>query len=97
MFLTAIRKQVDVTPCADHAVIYCNLISAQFVGDSTVRCMRTFLTTSCPHYEFRNIQYVPVEQRQFQSIRFEFLTLDGLHVPFEYSTTPTDVLHFRKN
>jgi hypothetical protein len=89
---------VDVMPCADHAMIYCNLISPQFVADSTVSCMRTFPTTSCRHYEFRNVQYVPVEQRQFQSIRIEFLTLEGLHVPFEDSVTPTkEVLHFRKN
>jgi len=89
---------VDVTPCADHAMIYCNIISPQFVADSSVRCMRTFPTTSCRHYEFRNVQYVPVEQRQFQSIRIEFLTLEGLHVPFEDSVTPTKVvLHFRKN
>ena len=38
---------VDVKPCADHAMIYCNLISPQFVGYSTVRYLRTFLTTYC--------------------------------------------------
>jgi hypothetical protein len=79
-------------------MIYCNIISPKFVADSTVRCMRTFQTTSCRNYEFRNVQYVPVEQRQFQSIRIEFLTLEGLHVPFEDSVTPTKVVfHFRKN
>ena len=57
---------VDFTPCADHAMIYCNIISPQFVADSTVRCIRTFPTTSCWHYEFRNVQYVPMEQRKFQ-------------------------------
>ena len=87
---------VDV--CTDHAMIYSNIISPQFVGDSTVRCMRTFATTSCQYYEFRNVQYVPVEQRQCQSIRIEFLTLEGLHVLFEDSVTPTKVVpHFRKN
>ena len=89
---------VDVTPCADHATTHCNLISPQFVGDSTVRCMRTFPTTSCRHYEFRNVQYVPLERRQFQSIQIEFLTLERLLVPFEDFVTPTIVLlHFRKN
>ena len=67
---------VGVTPCADQAMKYCNHISPQFVGDSNVRCMRTFPTTSCRHYEFRNVQYVLVEQRQFQSIRIECLTLE---------------------
>jgi len=33
---------VDVTPCSDQAMIYCNLISPQFVGDSTsVSCGRS--------------------------------------------------------
>ena len=89
---------VDITPYADHAMIYCNLISPKFVGDSTLRCMRTFPTASFRHHEFRNVHYVPVEQRKFQSIRVEFLTLEGLHVPFKDSMTPTKlVLHFRKN
>jgi hypothetical protein len=88
---------VDDTPCADHALLYCNIISPQFVGDSTVRCMRRFPTTSCQNYEFRNVQYVPVEHRQFQSIGIEFLTLERLHVPFEDSITPTKVvLYFLK-
>ena len=50
----------------------------------------------CQH-EFRNVQYVPVEQRRFQDIRIEFLTTEGLHIPFEDTTIPTRVvLHFRK-
>jgi len=89
---------VDVTPYADHAMICCNIIAPQFVADSNVRCLRTFPATSCRHYEFRNVQYLPVEQRKFQSIRIEHLKLEGLHVPFEDSVTPTIVvLHFRKN
>ena len=56
---------VNVTPCADHAMIYCDIISPQFVADSTVRCMRTFPTTYFQHYEFRNDQYVPVDRDNF--------------------------------
>jgi len=56
---------VDVTPCAEHAMIYCNIISSQFVAGRTVHCMLTFPTTSCRHYEFRNVQYVPVEHGNF--------------------------------
>jgi len=89
---------VDVTPFADHAMIYCKLISPLFVGDITVRCMRTFPTDSCRHYTFRNVHYVSVVQRQFQTIRIQFLTLEWLHVHFEDSETPTKVvLHFLKN
>jgi len=82
------------------ARIYCNLISPQFLGDSTVRSMRSFdfpSSSSCLH-EFRNMYYVPVELRRFQDIRIKFLTTEGLDISFEYSTTPTNVLlHFRKN
>ena len=73
-------------------MIYCNLISRHFVGDNTVRWMRTFPNTSCRHYEFRNVQYAALEHRQFQSFRIEFLTLEELHVPFEDSVTPTKVV-----
>ena len=80
--------------------MYCNLISPQFVGDSTVRSMRTFVfkSWSSPwQHEFRKVYYVPVDQRKLQDIRIEFLTTEGLHIPFEDSTTPTKVvLHFRK-
>jgi len=60
--------------------------------------MRTFPNASCRHHDFRNVLFVPVEQRQFQSIPVEFLTLERLHFPFEDSETHTKVvLHFRKN
>jgi len=62
-------KTVDATPYADHTMIYCNLISQQFVGDITVRCMQTFPAANYRHHEFRKVQYVPVEQRQCQSIQ----------------------------
>jgi len=69
-------------------LIYPNLISPQFLGDSTVRRMRTFVFPSCQH-EIRNVYYVPVEQRRFQDIRIECLTTEGLHIPIEDITTPT--------
>jgi len=89
-------KILDV--CAVNAMIYCNLNSPQFVGESTVRCLRTFPATSCRHNGFWNVQYAPVEQRQFQSIRIEFLKLEVLHFPFEDSVRTTKVVfHFRNN
>jgi len=78
----------------DTVVTYCNLISPQFVADSTVRSMRTFVFSSssssspCQH-EFQNVYYVPVEQQRYQDVRIEFLTTEGLHTPFEDSTKPT--------
>jgi len=85
---------------ASPVLLYCNLITPQFLGDSPVRCLQTFRlyhNAICQH-EFRNVQYVPVEQRRFQDIRIEFLTNEGLHIPFADSTMPTIVvLHFYKN
>jgi len=72
-------------------LIYSNLISPQFVDDVFPSSSSS---SSCQH-EFRNVYYVPVEQRRFQDIGIEFLTTEGLHIPFEDSTTPTKVvLHF---
>jgi len=88
---------VDVSPWVDNDMIHYNLISAQFVGESTVRCMRTFPTASCRLHEFLNDHYDLVEQQQFQSIRVEFQTLEGLNVPFEDSNTPTNMLFQIRN
>ena len=41
---------------------------------------------------------MPVDQSRLQDIRIEFLTNEGLQIPFADSTIPTKlVLHFRKN
>ena len=58
--------------------------------------MWTFPISSFRHHEFRSMNYVPKKQRSFQAVWIEFLTLKGLHVPFEDKVTPTKVvLHFR--
>jgi hypothetical protein len=82
---------------ADAALIYCDLISPQFVGIQYVRVLRTFIQPSmyCNH-TFDNIYYVPVEKR-FQDIEVRLLRLDGRAVGFLPSTTPVKiVLHFRR-
>jgi hypothetical protein len=45
------------------ALIYCNLITPQFVGGQLVRCLRTITIPSlyCD-YKFINICYLPVEK-----------------------------------
>jgi hypothetical protein len=82
------------------ALIYYNLIAPQFVGDSTIRYMRTFIIDPPDkpfHLEFHDAHYVPVEQRIFQDIRIELLTSDGPHIPLEHNITPKRVvLHFPK-
>jgi len=84
---------------SSHVLLYCNVISLQFLGESTVLCIRTFRlypNAMCQH-EFRKVQYVPVEQRRLQDIRIEFLTTECLHIPFADSTIPKRVvLYFRK-
>ena len=82
-----------------NVLIYCNVISPQFVGSNMVRCLRTFIypSTTCENI-FDKIYYVPVEQRKFQEIRIQFLLTNRNRVPFKDSKVPTKVvLHFRKN
>ena len=81
-----------------HVLIYCNVISAQFVSNGIVCFLRTFIfpSTNCGNI-FDKIYYVLVEQRKFQEIRIEFLLTNGKRVPFKDSKVPTKfVLHFRK-
>src|SRR5215475_8509855 len=89
----------SVTVIGDNNIlIYCDLISPQFVSGNLVRCLRTFISPSadCQHI-FKNIYYVPVEKRQFQDIRVELLTLKGKRFGLKDSNTPVKaVLHFRR-
>ena len=79
-------------------MIYCNLISPQFVGDSTVDFMRTFTTASIRHHEYRNVHYVPGGAAAISGHKERVPTLEGLHVPLEDSETLTKVvLHFPKH
>ena len=50
-----------------NALIYCDLITSQFVGNDYVRCLRTFIHRSkyCDH-AFQNVYYVRIEKRTFQ-------------------------------
>jgi len=50
-----------------NALIYCDLITQQFVGSDYVRYLRTFIHPSnyCDH-AFHNVHYVPVEKRTFR-------------------------------
>jgi hypothetical protein len=79
-------------------LIYCNLISPQFVGGELVRCLRTFITPSlhCQHI-FEIVYYLPVEKRSFQDIRIQLLMMDGKRHSFKECQTPLKVvLYFRR-
>ena len=82
-----------------HKLEYCNMISAPFLGNGIVGCLRMFIfpSTNCDNI-FLKIYYVPVEQRNFQEIRIDFLKTNGKRVPFKDCKIPTKVvLHFLKN
>jgi hypothetical protein len=81
----------------ENAIIYCDLISPQFVGSDLVRVLRYFIqpTTYCNHV-FDRVYYMPVEKRQFQDIEIRILRLDGKPAVFPASDAFTKiVLHFR--
>ena len=82
---------------ANNALIYCDLISQEFMGSQYARCLRTFMhpSTYCNH--IFDVYYVPIEKLFFQDIWIEILTLMGGRVPFKDSKVPTKVvLHFRR-
>ena len=96
-FNTATFDSIQIVS-AKNALIYCDLISQQFMGSQYVLCLRTFIHTStyCNH-KVDNVYYVPVGKRRFQDIRIEILTLTGERVAFKGSKVPTKiVLYFRR-
>jgi hypothetical protein len=83
---------------AKNILIYCDLISPQFVGENLIRCLRTYIapSTECQHI-FDHIYYMPVQKRIFQDMRIEILTMEGTRYAFHDSNHPTKiVLHFRR-
>jgi len=90
-------RPVDVVGDTN-AMIYCDLITPQFVGSNYVRCLRTFIhpTKLCDH-GFQNVYYLPVERRSFQDITILIRDLTGRHIRLREGTVPTKVvLHFRR-
>ena len=90
-------KPVDVVG-ETNTLLYCDLITPQFVGSDYVRCLRTFIHPSkfCEH-RFDNVYYVPVQKRSFQDISILIKDIKGNHINFKAGTTPTKaVLHFRR-
>ena len=84
--------------CDTTGLIYCDLISPQYVGKILVRCLRTFIYPDYyAQHIFENVYYMPVEKRTFKNIRIEILQMTGKPVPFKSSKTPSMVvLHFRR-
>ena len=81
-------------------LIYCDLISPQFVGNSLGRCLRSYVYPSPERQRGRleNVYYVPAKKQMITNIRIEILTLEGKRVMFEGSDTSSRVfLHFCKS
>jgi hypothetical protein len=80
------------------ALIYCNIISPQFMGGDLVRCLRTVMHPSqtCT-FNFETVYYMPVEKKTFKNIWIKILSLDGTRVKYNDSNIPPKlVLHFRR-
>jgi hypothetical protein len=91
-----------------NALIYCELITPQFVSHSKIRCLRTFI----PHTPFCNeivqptafckelfeyLYYVRVEKRTFRDVRILIIDTAGNPIAFPDSKIPAKaVLHFRR-
>ena len=67
-------------------LIYCEVISPQFVGSSLVRCLRT-ASLECRH-EFENVYYLPVVKQQITNKRLEILTSGASESPSRAATRP---------
>jgi len=79
-------------------LLYCHLISPQYLGRALVRCMRTFTYPSLSvQHVFDNVYNPPVGKRTFRTIRLEILQLTGKQFEFKSTTMPSNVvLHFRR-
>jgi hypothetical protein len=92
----SVTGKVDVIGTTN-ALVYCDLITPQFVGGQYGRCLRTFIYEPeyCDH-TFKNVYYIPVEKHTFQDISISIADLCGKKIPFESGEVPTKVvLHFR--
>ena len=80
------------------ALIYCKLITPQFVGVQLVRCLRTITIPSqyCD-YKFTKIHYLPVEKSFIRHVHIQIKTADIKSAAFPDGRTPSViVLHFRR-
>jgi hypothetical protein len=79
-------------------MVYCDLITPQYVGGQCVRCLQTFIYEPeyCGH-TFKNVYYMPVEKHTFQDISISIAVLHGKKISFESGEVPTKVvLRFRR-
>ena len=82
----------------DYGFLYCDFIAPQIVGDSFVRCLRTYpLSSGQSEQIFQSVYYVPVQRNTIHTIRIEALTQRGNRGRFINGYAPLRlVLHFRR-
>ena len=79
------------------ALIYCDLITPQFVSQLNVCYLNTFIhpTTFC-NQVFENLYCISVEKRTFRQITVQVFDTAGKSIAFKNRKTPANfVLHFR--
>lgn len=87
----------------DTMLVYCDILEPQITGDSWSRLLRTLNTTrDAAEYfgkpcstEFAHLQYIPVQRKNFESIRIDIRDVSGKLMPFQYGTL-TVKLHFKR-
>ena len=88
---------VDVI-ISSNVLIYCDVITPQFLSTENVRLLRTIICpTQLGNHQFQNVYYLPVQRTLFQDIRIELRVSDGGPAAFEDRIISTKVvLHFRR-
>lgn len=89
----------------DIMLIYCDIIEQQIAGDSWSRVLRTLKSTpdgAVPYFskscsvDFAQLQYIPVQQTQFESISLDLRDSNAKLMPFQSGVSSVK-LHFRKS
>lgn len=79
--------------------IYSNIVQSSMVGDALVPLLRIVAIEGSSGemvtHTYQNIQYVPLQQRQFDTIEIDIKDDTGLPVPFERGKVIV-TLHFRQ-
>lgn len=88
---------------SDLMLIYCDIIEPQITGDSWSKVLRTLNTSDgyvnyfCKpcSVEFTQLHYIPVQKKNFDSIRIDIRDVAGKLMPFQHGTLSVK-LHFIK-
>jgi hypothetical protein len=82
----------------EHKLIYCDIISPQFIGGNLVRCIRSYVPYQINgQYKFDPIYYMPVERRSIRAIHMQVNNIKGEIQRFRDNENPVKmILHFRR-